>query len=84
MSEPLKDLRSKISAETDAVLEAVARTSGRDKSEIVRDVLHEWCLGEIAKASMMDKLLKAEGLPGISGGTTGKTRDSWSSTPRSE
>lgn len=71
MSEPLKDLRAKVTPETDAVLEAVARASGRDRSEIVREVLHDWALDEIGKASMVHKMLRAEGLPGISEGIVG-------------
>lgn len=81
MSEPLKDLRTKISAETDAVLEAVSRHSGRDKTEIVREILHDWAQEEIGKASMMDKLLRAEGLPGIAQGIAGKSRESQGMPP---
>jgi hypothetical protein len=71
MSEPLKDLRAKVTPETDAVLEAVARATGRDRSEIVREVLHDWALIEIGKASMVHKMLRAEGLPGIGEGIAG-------------
>jgi hypothetical protein len=71
MSEPLKDLRAKVTPETDAVLEAVARASGRDRSEIVREVLHDWATGEIGKASMVHRMLRAEGLPGITEGSVG-------------
>ena len=71
MSEPLKDLRAKVTPETDAVLEAVARASGRDRSEIVREVLHGWAVEQIDKASMVHKMLRAEGLPGIVEGSVG-------------
>ena len=40
MSAELKDFRGKITSETDAVLEAINRADGRDKSEIAREVLH--------------------------------------------
>lgn len=72
MSEPLKDLRAKVTPETDAVLEAVARASGRDRSEIVREILHDWAIEEIDKASMVHKMLRAEGLPGIAERASGK------------
>lgn len=76
MSTPLKDFRGKISTETDAVLEALNRTTGRDKSEIARDILHKWAVEQIHAASVMHQLLESEGLPGIAGGATGNRRDS--------
>ena len=42
MSLPLIDLHAKVTPEADAVLEAVQRATGKDKSEVVRDVLHKW------------------------------------------
>ena len=76
MSAELKDFRGKITPETDAALEALARVSGRDRSEIAREILHKWALDQIHAASVMQKLLRAEGLPGIESGTRGKTRES--------
>lgn len=75
MSEILKDFRGKITAEADAVLEAVNRVTGKDKSEIVRDILSEWAAEKINVANVLDKLLRAEGLAGISSGTSGNRRD---------
>lgn len=76
MSAPLKDFRGKVTLETDAVLEALNRSTGRDKSEIARDVLHRWASDQIHAASVMHQLLTAEGLPGIAGGVSGNRRDS--------
>lgn len=42
MSLPLIDFRGKITHETDAVLEALHQACGRDRSEIVREVLADW------------------------------------------
>ena len=68
MSPPLIDLRAKVTAEADAVLEAVHRSTGKDKSEVVRDVLHRWALQEIHAASVLQSILQREGLSGASGG----------------
>lgn len=75
MSAELKDFRGKITAETDAVLEAVNRTDGRDRSEIAREVLHQWAMSRIHEATILDRLLKAEGLTGIDGGVSGNRRE---------
>lgn len=75
MSAELKDFRGKITAETDAVLDAINRADGRDKSEIARCVLHEWAIGRIHEATILDRLLKAEGLSGITGGAAGNRRE---------
>ena len=68
MSLPLIDLRAKVTAEADAVLEAVHRSTGKDKSEVVRDVLHRWALQEIHAASVLQSNLQREGLGGASEG----------------
>lgn len=76
MSIELKDYRGRITPETDCVLEAKARATGRERQEIVREILHEWALREIHGASMLDKLLRAEGIEGIGDGTQGNARAS--------
>lgn len=68
MSLDLKDLRLKITPETDCVLRARARSTGKDINEIAREVLHEWAGGEIHAAKVMVGLLNSEGLSGASGG----------------
>lgn len=57
MSLPLIDLRAKITVETDAVLEAIHRTTGKDKSEIIRDVLHKWAAAEIHASNVLTQIL---------------------------
>jgi len=71
MSLPLIDFRGKITPSTDAVLEALHQSSGRDRSEIARDVLNEWALQKIHEASLIDKRLRVEGFAGIADGTKG-------------
>lgn len=60
----LKDFRGKITPETDCVLEAINRVSGRDRSEIVREILHKWACEEIHKQMVLADLLAREGLSG--------------------
>ncbi len=64
MSLPLIDLRAKVTPEADAVLEAIHRATGKDKSEVVRDVLHKWAMNEIHAASVLQGILRREGLAG--------------------
>lgn len=71
MAAPLKDFRGKITAEADCVLEALNRVSGKDRSEIVRDILHDWALSKIDENKVMAKLLRAEGLAGEDEGIAG-------------
>ena len=49
MSIPLIDFRGKITPETDAVLEAIQRSTGRDKSEIAREWMHKIAEREIER-----------------------------------
>lgn len=62
MSLPLTDFRGKITTETDALLDVLCRTSGRDKSEIARDVLHKWAVTEIHAAMLLHSTLEAKGI----------------------
>lgn len=75
MAAPLKDFRGKITAETDCVLEAMNRVSGKDRSELVRDILHDWAAERLREHSILNRLLKAEGLTGEDEGTTGNRRE---------
>lgn len=79
MSLELKDFRGKITLEADAVLEAMNRRTGRDKSEIVRDILHSWAVEQIDVARIADEILRREGAGGIVRelqGTSGKVVNS--------
>lgn len=77
MAEDYRDLRAKITVETDAALDAVSSATGRDRSEIVRDVLHRWALQQISVATILRRRLKAEGLPAAAEGK-GESKDEWS------
>lgn len=64
MSAELRDLRTKVTAETHVWLEAVHRVTGKDVAEIVRNQLHEIALRELRIASVAQALAKAEGITG--------------------
>jgi predicted MarR family transcription regulator len=68
----LRDLRAKVTVEADAALDAASRATGRDRSEIVRDVLHAWALDEIHKATLLLRKLKAEGIAAPDSGDRGR------------
>jgi hypothetical protein len=76
MSVELHDYRGRITAEAHCALEALSRATGQDRQEIVRGILHEWACKQIHAASVMHRLLQAEGLGGIDGGTEGSVRES--------
>lgn len=67
----LRDLRAKISVETDAALDAAGHATGRDRSEIVRDVLHAWALQRIDEAKVLLRKLESEGIAARDSGRPG-------------
>jgi hypothetical protein len=72
----LKDFRGKITLESDCALEAESRASGRERQEIVREILHDWAIRRIDGASVLHRLLRAEGLAGIAEGVSGNRGES--------
>jgi len=58
----LIDMRLKVSTETNQVLEAMNRSSGVDKNEIARKVLHDWAIGKIDEATLITRLTRSEGV----------------------
>lgn len=75
MAAPLKDFRGKITAETDCVLEAMSRVTGKDRAELAREVLHDWASDRLEERIILNGLLKAQGLAGEHEGTAGKKRE---------
>lgn len=75
MSLELKDFRGKITGEADCVIEAINRATGKDKSEIVREVLHEWALDKIQETTILTRLLASEGMTAASQGIAGNRRE---------
>lgn len=71
----LKDFRGKITPETDCVLEAESRVTGKDRAEIVREILHEWAQQRIKVHRVLQHRLVTEGLTPASEGTAGNRRE---------
>jgi hypothetical protein len=71
MSAELRDFRGKITVEADVALESVAQAFKRDKSDVAREVLHNWALRKIMEANVLARRLKSEGLDGDSQGNPG-------------
>jgi hypothetical protein len=68
MSQVLVDFRSKITPQTDMALDAMARAFKRDKADIAREVLHQWALRKILEATVLSRLVRAEGVSSASEG----------------
>lgn len=62
MAADLRELRARITIETDAVLDAMAAVLDKERAEIVRDVLHKWAEQQVAIATLTHKRLRAEGV----------------------
>lgn len=58
----LKDFRGKITVEAWCLIEAEAQTSGRDCSEIVRDILHGWASRKLDAYKVATRLMEREGV----------------------
>ena len=75
MAADLKDLRAKITPRTWCFLESESRATGKELSELVRDILSDWASVRLLAHIEARKLLEAEGDPGIAAGASGKTRE---------
>jgi len=64
MSAELKDFRGKITGLAWCYLEAEHRTTGRDQSDIVREILHEWAELRHRTNIEAQKLVASEGTSG--------------------
>lgn len=72
-SPELIDLRAKITRETDVVLSAETRISGRDRSELVREILDAWAKDRLHAFSVLANELHREGMGGSVQGMAGST-----------
>ena len=68
MSLELQDVGSiKVHPEVHALLKATAHVERIEMNALIRDVLHAWASKRTDALSMATELVKAKGLPGISG-----------------
>jgi hypothetical protein len=74
MSVELKDFRGKLTPLGYCWLEAEHRTTGRDQSEIVRDLVHQWASVKSMAAIEAQKLMEAEGIAGNGGERKGAAK----------
>ncbi len=81
MSTDLKDLRAKITIHAYSFLEARARVTGVDISSQVRDILQRWAEEQLHIATVADRLIRSEGMPGIAGEDEGTASARPRSTP---
>jgi hypothetical protein len=72
MSLDLRDIRSKVSPDTDVTIEAFAEANGLDKSEAVRVILDKWARKQIHDATVLVQMLKRSGSAGEVRGIAGK------------
>ena len=59
--EDLIDVRTKLDAETNRVLDGVAHATGQDKSAIVREVMRKWASEEIHRATIVLRVVLRKG-----------------------
>lgn len=71
MSADLHDFRGKLTTRTHCALEARSQATGKDRAEIVRDILDAWAADEGHAAMVLHRNLMAQGLRGIDGGMAG-------------
>lgn len=70
----LRELRTKVTVETDCALDAYAAAHSLDKTEVAREVLHKWAEKQMHASTLLQSRLKREGLSGADKGVAGQAR----------
>lgn len=71
MAAELRDYRGRISVLADIAIDAKAKATGRERQEIVREILDAWAELEVHGASLLQAALIAEGMEGRLSGVSG-------------
>jgi hypothetical protein len=77
MSIELRDIRAKVTIEADIALEVECAALGKEKSELVREIIQGWAERRIHFATVLGRRLHAEGISGNpreSQGSSGRGR----------
>ena len=64
MSAELIDARTRITELTDAVLDVQHRITGKDRSELMREALHDWATRYEHGSSLLHKEMERRGIKG--------------------
>lgn len=75
MAAELRDYRGRISVLADIAIDAKAKATGRERQEIVREILDLWAEREVHGASLLQAALEAEGLSGSVSGVRGNSKE---------
>ena len=67
----LRDYRGRISVLADVAIDAEAKATGRERQEIVREILDAWAVQKVHAASLLQAALDAEGISGSGSGISG-------------
>lgn len=54
----LRDARAKLTAVSDQMLEAISRSTGKDKSELIREIVHAWYEKKWREYQMIGRLFR--------------------------
>lgn len=75
MADDLVDFRGRISMRSSCAIEARATATGRERQEIVREILDAWTAQQVHEAMLLHRALLSEGLQGIVSGVSGIPRE---------
>lgn len=64
MAEELRDLRAKITVQTDVALTGVSLGRGIEKGELVRQILHTWASEHLLVTKLTQAAMRREGIEG--------------------
>lgn len=73
MAAEMRDYRGRISVLADIAIDAKAKATGRERQEIVREILDAWADREVHGATLLQAALIAEGLSGSVSGVSGQS-----------